>query len=784
MNLANLPENRAVFSPQHVSAKPWNGFHRSPLATFVFNASLPRTPFMLRLPFRRPVVAALLAVACSQLGSAQSSNPVAAPSAETGWFAFTPAEDLTERESVFDLRHLNEPLAGADGYVSQRDGQFFLAGSDRPVRFWGVNGPSHDAETPEQLAREAKLLARYGVNLVRVHGSLFDENGTLEPDRVRRAIAIAAAMKREGIYVLYSIYFPLWLKPNADHPWLRGYNGEQHPFAALMFNEDFQRHYQDWWRTLLLTPGADGARLIDDPAVLALEIQNEDSFFFWTFEEKNLPPPQRELIERRFAAWLISKYGSLDAALTAWGGPALPGDRPAEGRIAFRKLHPIFTERTARDRDTVGFLLEAQRDFYEKQSAFLRDLGYRGLITCSNWTTASAEILGPLEKYSYTVGQFVDRHGYFGSRARGEGAEWSIRDGHTYRDRSALRFEPDDGQPGQLFVHPVMDPEYARLPSMISETTWTRPNRYRSEAPLYYAAYGALQDSDAIVHFSFDGSTWSVKPNYWMQPWTLMSPAMIGQFPAAALLYRERLVSTGDILADVQLGLDDLLALKGTPLPQDAALDELRLADALQNSANESTPAVIDPLIHYAGRTRVDFASGATRADVGNLRRFIDREARRVTSTTRELLLDYRHGFLRIDAPSAQGLSGSLAAAGPVELRDIHVESPLELGHIVLVALDGRPLAESRRMLLQTMSEERATGFATENAGEGLRRIVSIGTDPWQVRALSGRLTFKSTDRLPRVTALDLAGRPNREVPLEHATLTLEPSTVYYLLER
>ena len=49
-----------------------------------------------------------------------------------------------------------------------------------------------------------------------------------------------------------------------------------------------------------------------------------------------------------------------------------------------------------------------------------------------------------------------------------------------------------------------MDPSYDGKPSMISETTWNRPNRYRSEAPLFYAAYGALQDSDAIVHFALD----------------------------------------------------------------------------------------------------------------------------------------------------------------------------------------------------------------------------------------------------------------------------------------
>ncbi len=72
---------------------------------------------------------------------------------------------------------------------------------------------------------------------------------------------------------------------------------------------------------------------------------------------------------------------------------------------------------------------------------------------------------------------------------------------------------------------------------MISETTWNRPNRFRSEAPLYYAVYGALQHSDAIVHFALDGTNWSAKPGFFMQPWSLMTPAMMGQFPAAALCF-------------------------------------------------------------------------------------------------------------------------------------------------------------------------------------------------------------------------------------------------------
>src|SRR5262249_52334645 len=155
---------------------------------------------------------------------------------------------------------------------------------------------------------------------------------------------------------------------------------------------------------------------------------------------------------------------------------------------------------------------------------YLRELGFKGLITASNWVTAGAEVLGPLEKHSYMPGDFVDRHGYFGCQNAGEASEWSIRDGHTYVERSALKFENEEQGKPASFVHPAMDPHYDNKPSMISETTWNRPNRHRGEAPLYFAVFGALQGSDSIIHFAKDGTDWSAKPGYFMQPWTLTAP--------------------------------------------------------------------------------------------------------------------------------------------------------------------------------------------------------------------------------------------------------------------
>ena len=51
-----------------------------------------------------------------------------------------------------------------------------------------------------------------------------------------------------------------------------------------------------------------------------------------------------------------------------------------------------------------------------------------------------------------------------------------VRDGQTYIDRSALRFDPEEPGKPRLFAHPAMDPHYDGKPSMISETTWNRPN--------------------------------------------------------------------------------------------------------------------------------------------------------------------------------------------------------------------------------------------------------------------------------------------------------------------
>lgn len=700
---------------------------------------------------------------------------------EEGWLPFQPKSNWTGLQSAFDLRLLNEKFAGEGGFIGVKAGHFIHTATGQPIRFWAVNGPPNTL-APDDLKRLSRLLAGYGINMVRIHGGYYDGNGTLSPKRIETTRQIIQAMKGEGIYSHLSIYFPLWLEPKPNTPWLEGYDGHTHPFAALYFNPDFQKQYRSWWKAILTTPDSSGKRLIDEPAISSIEIINEDSLFFWTFNDK-LPDAQLRIIEKQFGDWAAAKYGSIDAALAHWKGQKAARDNPAQGRLGFRPLWNMFNERSLRDQDSAAFLLHTQRTFYENTYKYLRELGFKGAITCSNWITASQQIFGPLEEYSYTPGDFIDRHGYFDCNLKGKDAGWSLQNGYTYADRSALRFEPEELGKPKVFSHPVMDTHYDNKPSMISETTFNRPNRYRSEAPLYYAAYGALQGTDCIVHFALDSASWSVKPGYFMQPWTVMSPAMMGQFPAAALIYRKGLISQGPTVVDLNVKTQDILALKGTALSHEANLDDLRKQD-LPQGRQAAAASAIDPLVHYVGRTNVTFSSTGAPPKIDDLSRYIDRQRQVVTSAGGQLRLDYKNGILTIDAPSAQGASGNLKAAGNLSLKDISLQCDMDLATIVAVSLDGHPLSTSGKILLQVMTEEKNSGFKTQPLAGNTLRIENIGHDPYLVKQASGIVRFKRPDGASlKVSSLDSSGQVQSRLG-NAAEISLQPAIFYYLIER
>ena len=79
--------------------------------------------------------------------------------------------------------------------------------------------------------------------------------------------------------------------------------------------------------------------LIDEPAVATFEIINEDSLFFWTFNEKSLGSGPLATLEGQYATWLTKKYGALDKAFASWGNEKHARDNVAEQFLA-REVRP------------------------------------------------------------------------------------------------------------------------------------------------------------------------------------------------------------------------------------------------------------------------------------------------------------------------------------------------------------------------------------------------------------------------------------------------------------
>lgn len=101
-----------------------------------------------------------------------------------------------------------------------------------------------------------------------------------------------------------------------------------------------------------------------------------------------------------------------------------------------------------------------------------------------------------------------------------------------------------------------------------------------------------------------------------------------------------------------------------------------------------------------------------------------------------------------------------------------------------MVSMDGQSISKSGKILLQIMTEEQPTGWATEPSGPDLERIVHLGRDPWQIRAIRGKVELRRADaaRL-RVTALDARGRRG-SATAGAASIPLLPGTMHYLIEQ
>ncbi|TVR51006.1 MAG: hypothetical protein EA425_08145 [Puniceicoccaceae bacterium] len=704
--------------------------------------------------------------------------------ADPGKWAFEPPPDPLSEHALLDLRYLNHIPAGRHGFIGlSADGQSFVDGRGRPIRFWsGTTYVASGQTSVEDITRHGHFYAKRGINMVRYHGNLAPRGGNdfgrVNEQALDEIWRLVAGMKAAGIYTTLSPYWatptpyrPEWGLPNPDHDNLNG---------LLFFDPKTQAGYRAWLRALFTRPNPyTGIPLKDEPAFAVFQIQNEDSLLFWTAQR--IQGEAGALLRRQFADWLREKYGSLEAARRAWNGHTHEQDDFARGEAGLHMVWHLTQNATGglqqRLSDQLEFTARTMHAFNAGIHRFIREeLGAPQLINAGNWKTADDLRLLDAERWSYTANEVLGVNKYFGVTHVGERAGHAILRGDHYQARSALR------HPRSL---PTNIKHVIGHPMLVPESQWVPPNPYQTEGPLAVAAYSSLTGLDSFYWFTIGRGHEAP-----FGKWQTSTPAQQGMFPAAALIFRQGYLREGEPVVHEERRLEDIWQRRSSVLVEDPGFDPNRDAGDLPTELERT--AGVDPLAFLVGPVRVRYDGDPARTRIADLDTFIDADEGVVRSNTGEIELDHRRGILRVDAPKAQAAAGFLGAAGTIRLSDVILRTENDYLALYVVSLDGEDLRTSRHVLVQAGTVARPYGYreepATFTAGDREvrgHRITDLGSAPWNLDKNRAEISLRN-EHLDRAVALDGNGDFLHEIPVRrHGTslsFTFPEDALYVIL--
>jgi hypothetical protein len=679
------------------------------------------------------------------------------PAGPGDWFPLLTDDDKFDPRSVIDMSRLVPAPAGKFGVLKAVGDKLAFetqlqAGDWKGVKLWGVGANVQPGRySREQLTQRAKYLRKFGVNIVRQH-AVFDElstNGKIDPKKLDEYDWWFAELKKHGIYSDWSVFYHFTIGRDAGYALfddLEGKGDQRDTYGVITAAPKLWEIRNKTLVALLDHKNPyTGLRYADDPALAIVEMQNEDSIFFWNPlgelanpSPKKWPAHARQLREM-FAAWVKAKYKTDDALKTAWGA-LKEGDSVSAKELRVMSPWELdgkgprgpFAGQTRRAGDCIAFLAEMQRAEFEACEKAIRATGFKAVTMTTAWQVGGAATEAA-NVWTDTVGGMIDRHNYAGGGAGGHG----ITEGKV-SNQSHLA-TPGGG----IFTIGMRQVE--DKPFCVTEWTQSAPNQWKIEAAPIMALYGlGLQGWDASFHFIQSGTRIG---DGWpgMSSYATDTPAYIGQFPALAFaLYRGH-VTEAPIAAARRLTKDDLFA--GTDaLKQDATKGGYDVKTMIVDGGT--------PLEAFAiGRVTLGFGGGKT--EQLDFAKHWDAPNKIVRSATGELTWDYGRQLVTLQTPKTQAVLGR-PGAQTVRLPGVAIAFKTHFVSTIFTPLDDLPLAQSRHILVTALAQDKQTGTRYNADGTQLE---AAGTSPLLLEPVQA--TFRLAGAKPvSVVPCDHYGAP------------------------
>ena len=648
--------------------------------------------------------------------------------------------------AIADVSFLLDAPAGKIGFIRVQNGHFVKPDGSR-IRFWGVHLTDWSRGSvllppKEDAPMWAATLARYGVNIVRLHfldlpapRGIIDSKGadsrSFDPQQLDRLDFLFSELKKRGIYADLNL--------NVGRSYKAGDGVQDFDKIAwgkglTLFDPRLIELEKEYAKKLLthINPYT-GVEYRNEPSIAIVEILNENGLG----PGFRAPTPYYDdELTAQYNTWLTQKLSPADLkklrqSASAPEGTLVPRLKSAEMAAAPKERYDI----------EMTFYSDMESRFYLDMSAFLKkDLGVKAPITGTadhSHTSSPYLMLTSLSKLD-------------------------ILDGHIYWEHPSSPppvNTPMVDDPLHSTVVQLSRTAFAGKPYTVSETNHPFPNDWASEGIPILAAYASFQDWDAVIMYTFEPKLAPDWKPYVGDPFDIsLDPVRMTEMATGALTFLRQDVRPAQQTVTRTYSKDQVYESRRLP------------ARTAQPYFTPGFPLDL-PLEHAVRIGSLDGPPTAT---------LVTAPANPIVSDTKELswyTTSGKRGMVTVDTGRTQSMIGFLKAT-PVQLKNLSLDLSNDFASVVLSSMDNKPIAQSGKMLL-------TTGSRVSNTA-----LKSGGPSPSLIEPVVGNVLLRGLAAAKTVsaTALDGSGHALGEpIPAKKTatgwTLPVgTPVTTWYLI--
>ena len=346
------------------------------------------------------------------------------------------------------------------------------------------------------------------------------EKGTsrfFHPEGLDRFDYFVAKLKEKGIYIHIDLIVAreFLLGDELDYDTKVASCSKCYP----MFNERLIELQQEFAKEFLthVNPYT-GLALVDEPAVITVQINNEESAIKGTMDNDWNPAmqPYRDEVQRKWNHFLLSKYDTRDRLEKAWTWDEKCGlkeeEDPTQNSVEI--VHGNFYQPAndpnadwdaevspARYADYMEFGIAQNRRFYSRMKAFLKGIGVKVPIVASNLVAGAADVYGHID------GDIMENNCYFNHPL------FPLVDGgynivfpNEYVGVNPLTVQTYVGAMANTILSMGAIAATEGKPFMVSEWNEYGLVPFHSTAFMHTVAYACLNDWDGLILYNYQTS--------------------------------------------------------------------------------------------------------------------------------------------------------------------------------------------------------------------------------------------------------------------------------------